>query len=68
MPDAACERDGALQYEELIAAGDEGFVFPLVDEDAAAAMCYTSGTTGRPKGVVYSHRSIVLHTLLTNQG
>jgi fatty-acyl-CoA synthase len=66
MPDAEGERGGALGYEELVARGDRGFEFPDVDEHAAAAMCYTSGTTGRPKGVVYSHRSTVLHTLLTN--
>jgi fatty-acyl-CoA synthase len=67
MPDCDAAREGALQYEELIAAGDEGFEFPDLDENSAAAMCYTSGTTGRPKGVVYSHRSTVLHTLMTNQ-
>ena len=67
MPDADATRDGALAYEELVASGDPAFVFPDVDEHAAAAMCYTSGTTGLPKGVVYSHRSTVLHTLLTNQ-
>jgi fatty-acyl-CoA synthase len=67
MPDAAASREGALDYEALISSGDPGFEFPDVDENSAAAMCYTSGTTGRPKGVVYSHRSMVLHTLLTNQ-
>jgi fatty-acyl-CoA synthase len=67
MPDAEAERPGALEYERLVASGDEEFDFPDLAEDAAAAMCYTSGTTGRPKGVVYSHRSIVLHTLLANQ-
>ena len=67
MPDAEDGRDGALDYEALIDSGDETFTWPELDEHAAAAMCYTSGTTGRPKGVVYSQRSIVLHTLLTNQ-
>jgi fatty-acyl-CoA synthase len=63
MPDGPGERDGALDYEELIAGGDPGFEFPDFPESTAAALCYTSGTTGRPKGVLYSHRSIVLHTL-----
>src|SRR5215208_2959806 len=63
MPDGPGGREGALNYEDLIAQGDPAFEFPEFDENAAAAMCYTSGTTGRPKGVLYSHRSIVLHTL-----
>jgi fatty-acyl-CoA synthase len=52
-----------IDYEELIAAERPGYPWPEIDEHAAAAMCYTSGTTGLPKGVVYSHRSTFLHTL-----
>jgi 3-(methylthio)propionyl---CoA ligase len=51
-------------YDELVAAeNEEGFAWPEFDERDAAALCYTSGTTGNPKGVLYSHRSTVLHTL-----
>jgi fatty-acyl-CoA synthase len=51
-----------LRYDELLAeAGDGPYDFPEVDERAAASLCYTSGTTGNPKGVLYSHRSISLH-------
>jgi len=57
--------DGFTDYEALLAAADgEGFVPVPHAEDDPVAMCYTSGTTGRPKGVVYSHRSTVLHTLV----
>ena len=52
-----------LSYEELLAAEPPDHSWPQLGEDAAAAMCYTSGTTGNPKGVLYSHRAIYLHTM-----
>jgi fatty-acyl-CoA synthase len=52
-----------LDYEELLGAQEPGFEWPDLDERSAAAMCYTSGTTGNPKGVVYSHRSTWLHSI-----
>ncbi|MGW6541146.1 long-chain fatty acid--CoA ligase [Streptomyces sp. NPDC055051] len=54
------------EYEELIAGRPTAYDWPELDERAAAAMCYTSGTTGDPKGVVYSHRSIYLHSMQVN--
>ncbi|HEY1139580.1 MAG TPA: AMP-binding protein, partial [Lysobacter sp.] len=54
MPDLLC-------YEELLAAQSDDYAWPDLDENAAASLCYTSGTTGMPKGVLYSHRSTVLH-------
>src|SRR3954468_22091337 len=67
MPDCPGAREGALDYEQLVEEGDVGFAFPDLDERSAAAMRYTSGTTGRPKGVLYSHRSTVLHSIAANQ-
>ncbi|MCP5083364.1 MAG: long-chain-fatty-acid--CoA ligase [Alphaproteobacteria bacterium] len=55
LPNAMC-------YEDLIAPESETFAWPVFDENTASSMCYTSGTTGNPKGVVYSHRSTLLHT------
>ncbi len=65
LEDAAAGAD-VLRYDELLAAEAPGFDWPDIDERAAAAMCYTSGTTGNPKGVVYSHRSTVLHSMSVN--
>jgi fatty-acyl-CoA synthase len=60
--------DGALAYETLLASEDDGeFDWPEFDEKTASALCYTSGTTGNPKGVLYSHRSTVLHSFLVCQ-
>jgi fatty-acyl-CoA synthase len=52
-----------LCYETLMDAADENFDWPELDERTAASLCYTSGTTGKPKGVLYSHRSTVLHAM-----
>jgi len=52
-----------LAYEDLVAAGDAAHAFPDLPEDTPAGMCYTSATTGAPKGVIYTHRDIFLHTM-----
>ncbi|HTT82756.1 MAG TPA: long-chain-fatty-acid--CoA ligase [Rhizomicrobium sp.] len=56
-----------LDYEGFIACGDENYVWRSLDENAACGLCYTSGTTGAPKGVLYSHRSNVIHALMACQ-
>lgn len=55
---------GAMAYEEWIAEADGGFSWEAFSEHTASGMCYTSGTTGEPKGVIYSHRSNVLHAMI----
>jgi acyl-CoA synthetase (AMP-forming)/AMP-acid ligase II len=61
MP-AASKVDGLLCYEDLLEAESDRFAWPSFDENTASSLCYTSGTTGNPKGVLYSHRSTLLHT------
>ena len=55
-----------LCYEDLLAESDEDYVWPEFDERTAGSLCYTSGTTGRPKGVLFSHRSTLLHAYAIN--
>lgn len=58
----------ALSFEELTSSVDDDFTWAKFDENTAAGLCYTSGTTGNPKGVLYSHRSNVLHAMAANSG
>ncbi len=61
MPETSLR--GAVAYEDWLAEADDDFAWAALDENTAAGLCYTSGTTGGPKGVLYSHRSNVLHAL-----
>jgi fatty-acyl-CoA synthase len=65
MPDTSLRN--AVAYEDWIAGVDDDYQWKDFDENTAAALCYTSGTTGNPKGVLYSHRSNVLHGMMMNQ-
>jgi fatty-acyl-CoA synthase len=67
MPDSDGVEGDGLNYEELLAGNGESFVFPEVDELLPATVCFTSSTTGKPKAVQYSHRSLVLGSLVLNQ-
>lgn len=64
----ATKLKNALCFEEIVEAEDGNFKWAEVDENAACGLCYTSGTTGNPKGVLYSHRSNVLHSMAANMG
>jgi fatty-acyl-CoA synthase len=66
MADDGPTPEGRLDYEDLLSREPAEYDWPRLDENAAATICYTSGTTGDPKGVMYSHRSNVLHALLTS--
>ena len=59
---AASKIPGLLCYETLLAQASDAYTWPVFDEQRASSLCYTSGTTGNPKGVLYSHRSTLLHT------
>ena len=66
MP-AASSVPNLLCYDDLVEAENGNYVWPEIDERAASSLCYTSGTTGDPKGAIYSHRSTVLHAFASTQ-
>ena len=66
MPETGLKN--AISYEEYINSGDEDYVWAKMDDDAACGLCYTSGTTGNPKGVLYSHKSNILHAQASLNG
>ena len=65
MPDVSFGDVKSICYEDFLAGGDETFDWPVLDDHAASSLCYTSGTTGEPKGVLYSHRGNLLHAYAT---
>lgn len=65
--EAAEQLDGLVFYDELLESGADDYEWPVFDEFSPSSLCYTSGTTGNPKGVLYSHRSTMLHTMGANQ-
>ncbi len=65
--EAAATVDGLVFYDELLETGDPEFEWPSFEETRASSLCYTSGTTGKPKGVLYTHRSTLLHSIAANQ-
>jgi len=67
-PDFTTKLPNVRHYEELLEGEPDTFDFPRLDERAAAGLCYTSGTTGKPKGVLYSHRSQFIHTIAAGGG
>lgn len=64
----ATSLSGLLAYEDLIEAGDDGFEWPMLDERTASTLCFTSGTTGQPKGALYTHRGTLLSVLSATGG
>ena len=66
LDDASETLPGIIAYDYLLKTGDPAYQWPELDENTASSLCYTSGTTGNPKGVLYSHRSTVLHSFGSN--